>query len=188
MRSTHSLLTQPPSAPLEEEDGDGDGATTPTIPPRLEKEETRKKQKRRAASPPPPPSPKEDEPVLLPPPPNKSSHKRCKTTSAPSAATHPPPLAGSSSGGSSSSRRERAKSVNTVAARMKQVVERMIAAQKHGEVRAQLTIFLYKSQQSEITNAFFLELQKENPALFHQRDAFLALIAARYDEFVTALN
>jgi hypothetical protein len=42
---------------------------------------------------------------------------------------------------------------------------------------------VYKSQQSEITYAFFQELQKENSTLFSNRDAFLALIAERYDEF-----
>jgi hypothetical protein len=84
-------------------------------------------------------------------------------------------------------RRERAKSVNTVAARMKQVVEKMIQAQRSEEPRPQATVFLYKSQQSEITNAFFQELQKENPVLFRHRDDFLSLIAARYDEFITVL-
>ena len=83
----------------------------------------------------------------------------------------------------SGSKRERSKSVNTVAARMKQVVERMIAAQRNAEPHAQLTVFVYKSPQSEIINAFFSELQQENPALFRTRDALLALIAARYDEF-----
>ena len=80
-------------------------------------------------------------------------------------------------------RRERTKSVNTVAARMKQVVDRMIASQRGGELRPHTTVFLYKSLQSEIVNAFFIELQKENTALFHDRKAFLRLIAARYDEF-----
>ncbi len=91
-------------------------------------------------------------------------------------------------GGGTEQRRERAKSVNTVAARMKQVVDKMIQAQRSEEPRPQVTVFLYKSQQSEITNAFFQELQKENPLLFRQRDDFLSLIAARYDEFVTCAS
>ena len=82
-------------------------------------------------------------------------------------------------------KRERSKSVNTVAARMKQVVERMIQAQRAGEPHAQLTVFVYKSPQSEIINAFFSELQRENPTLFRRRDDVLALIAERYDEFLT---
>jgi hypothetical protein len=80
-------------------------------------------------------------------------------------------------------RRERSKSVNTVAAKMKQVVERMISAQKDGDAHPQLTVFLYKSQQSEITNAFLVELQKENAGLFQDRDAFATLVMMHYDEF-----
>jgi hypothetical protein len=44
-------------------------------------------------------------------------------------------------------------------------------------------VFVYKSQQSEITYAFFQELQKENGALFRNRSEFLSLITERYDEF-----
>ena len=83
-------------------------------------------------------------------------------------------------------RRERSKSVNTVAAKMKQVVEKMIQAQKEGEAHPQLTVFLYKSQQSEITNAFLIELQKENAALFSDRASFVRLLVAHYDEFTAA--
>ena len=66
---------------------------------------------------------------------------------------------------------------------MKQVVERMIATRRAGEPHAQLTIFVYKSPQSEIINAFFSELQKENATLFRSRDDLIHLIATRYDEF-----
>jgi hypothetical protein len=85
-------------------------------------------------------------------------------------------------------RRERSKSVNTVAARMKQVVDHMIATQREPEVHTQLTVFLYKSPQSEIINAFFSELQKENATLFNSRAEFLALIATRYDEFMEGIS
>ena len=81
-------------------------------------------------------------------------------------------------------KRERTKSINTVAAKMKQVIDKMIQKQRDGEVHQHITTFLYKSQQSEITNAFFVELQKENPALFFNRTAFLSLVMERYDEFV----
>jgi hypothetical protein len=67
---------------------------------------------------------------------------------------------------------------------MKQVVEHMVASYKAGELHPNLTIFQYKSPQSEIINAFFNELQRENRVLFHSRDEVLALIARRYDEFV----
>ena len=53
----------------------------------------------------------------------------------------------------------------------------------HTHTRIQITVFLYKNQQSEITNAFLQELEKENPTHFRNRDDFLNLIAERYDEF-----
>ncbi len=64
----------------------------------------------------------------------------------------------------------------------------MIQAQKEGEAHPHLTVFLYKSQQSEITNAFLIELQKENAGLFHDRDGFIGLIATHFDEFTAAGN
>ena len=84
-------------------------------------------------------------------------------------------------------KRERSKSLNTVASRMKQVVDHMVASQKAGELHPTLTVFLYKSPQSEIMNAFFGEMQRENHALFHAREDLLALIATRYDEFVAGV-
>ena len=91
-------------------------------------------------------------------------------------------------GGGGGDRRERVKSVNTVAARMKQVVEKLIDIQRQHESHPQITIFFYKSQQSEITNAFFVELQKENPSLFHDKHNFFALLLEKYDEFIAALG
>lgn len=67
---------------------------------------------------------------------------------------------------------------------MKQVVEHMIASHKAGELHPNLTVFLYKSPQSEIINAFLTEMQRENHGLFSTREALLALITKRYDEFV----
>ena len=84
----------------------------------------------------------------------------------------------------SQQKRERSKSVNTVAARMKQVVDHMISSHKAGELHPNLTVFLYKSPQSEIVNAFFNEMQRENAALFHKRAELMELLATRYDEFV----
>ena len=84
-------------------------------------------------------------------------------------------------------RRERAKSANTVAVRMKQVVDKMIQSQKDQNPVAQITVFVYKSQQSEITYAFFQEIQREYPGLFRNREAFFGLVLDRYDEFTRAL-
>ena len=88
----------------------------------------------------------------------------------------------------SSSRRERSKSGNTVAARMKQVVDKLIQAERAGEAHTELTLFLYRNPQSEITNAFFQEFQRENGAVFRDRDQFLALLGGRYDAFRHALS
>ncbi len=79
--------------------------------------------------------------------------------------------------------RERSKSVNTVASKMKQVVDKMIQLQRVSDVHPRLTVFVYKSQQTEITNAFLGELQRENAALFNERTAFLGLVMTHYDEF-----
>ena len=79
-------------------------------------------------------------------------------------------------------KRERVKSGNTVASRMKQVVEKMIASQKEGVPHPQITVFLYKSEQSEIIASFLQEMRRENVTLFNDRRLFLDLIASRYDD------
>ena len=48
--------------------------------------------------------------------------------------------AGGIASSSNGEKRERTKSINTVAARMKQVVEKMIAGQRGGETKSQITI------------------------------------------------
>jgi len=84
----------------------------------------------------------------------------------------------------SASVRERSKSINTVASRMKQVVEKLIRQQQeHPDMHQRLTVFLYRNQQAEIANAFFQEMQKESPDLLNDKDRFMALLGMRYDEF-----
>jgi len=95
--------------------------------------------------------------------------------------------AGGIASSSTGEKRERTKSINTVAARMKQVVEKMIAGQRGGETKSQITIFLYKSQQSEIIASFLNEMRKENIHLFQNRKELMALIMARYDDLITSL-
>ena len=76
------------------------------------------------------------------------------------------------------------KSVNTVASRMKQVVEKLIRQQQeHPDTHPRLTVFLYRNQQAEIANAFLQELQKESPEVLEDRAKFMAMLGARYDEF-----
>jgi lauroyl/myristoyl acyltransferase len=90
--------------------------------------------------------------------------------------------------GSSQEKRERTKSINTVAARMKHVVEKMISSQKDGESRPQVTIFLYKSQQSEIIASFLNEMRKENVNLFNNKTDLMHLIVSRYEELIASLR
>ena len=85
-------------------------------------------------------------------------------------------------------KRERTKSVNTVASRMKQVVDKMILSQKEGESKQQVTIFLYKSQQSEIIASFLNEMRKENLSLFNSKRDLIDLITSRYEELITTLH
>jgi hypothetical protein len=85
-------------------------------------------------------------------------------------------------------KRERTKSINTVASRMKQVVEKMILSQKEGESKQQVTIFLYKSQQSEIIASFLNEMRKENLSLFNSKRDLIDLITSRYEELITTLH
>ena len=98
----------------------------------------------------------------------------------------PPPIEKPTEPQSSSTtgeRRERAKSANTVASRMKGVVEKLIQERRTHQPHPSLTVFVYRNQQLELANAFFQELQKENGTLFANREAFLALMMQRYDEF-----
>ena len=79
-------------------------------------------------------------------------------------------------------KRERTKSSNTVAARMKQVVDNMIVAKRNNSPHPEMTVFLYKSEQSEIMASFFQEMRRENMVLFENKSMLMNLIAARYDD------
>jgi hypothetical protein len=50
----------------------------------------------------------------------------------------------------------------------------------------QITVFLYKSEQSEIIASFLQEMRRENVTLFNDREMFLDLIAARYNDISNA--
>jgi hypothetical protein len=65
---------------------------------------------------------------------------------------------------------------------MKQVVDKMIASQREGIPHPQITVFMYKSEQSEIIASFLQEMRRENVTLFQNKDLFLELIASRYNE------
>jgi len=89
---------------------------------------------------------------------------------------------------SSTEKRERNKTMNTIAAKMKSVVEKMIENGRNGNCNHQVTIFVYKSQQSEIIYSFFQELRKENPRLFENKESLLSALSEKYDEMLFSLN
>ena len=77
-------------------------------------------------------------------------------------------------------RRERIKTANTVAARMKHVVEKLIAEQQTAFVEQQpkLTVFMYKNQQLEVFCAFlfFWFFSMGNYYYYYYDDEFIAAI------------
>ena len=82
----------------------------------------------------------------------------------------------------------RLKTSNTIASKMKFVVEKLISDHKKKELKSRITTFLYKSQQSEIISNFLVEMQKENPKLFNRREKILALISDKYDDMMLTLH
>lgn len=104
--------------------------------------------------------------------------------SAPAAAAPAPPAAAPAAAvESSSSKRERTKSSCTVSSRMRQVVEQMIACdeEQYQAMLQQTTVFVFKSQQSELITCFLEEMRRENPSLFRDRDALMRVVGASYD-------
>ena len=83
---------------------------------------------------------------------------------------------------------KRIKNTNTIAAKMKVVVERMIQSYKTNETRPLLTIFVYKSLQSEIISSFLHEMQKENVTLFANKALFFSVLSQKYDELYTTIH
>lgn len=80
-------------------------------------------------------------------------------------------------------KRDRVKATCTVSARMKQVVDQMIACsqEQYNVAIQQTTVFAFKSQQSEIITCFLEEMRRENAPLFQNKEAFLEFIANIYD-------
>ena len=85
-------------------------------------------------------------------------------------------------------RKERNKSMNTIASKMKMVVEKMIENGKSGNLQHEMTIFIYKSHESEILYTFLQEMRKENPEMFRNKRKFLETISEKYDEIIASLN
>jgi hypothetical protein len=82
----------------------------------------------------------------------------------------------------------RLKTTNTIASKMKFVVDKLISDHKKKELKSTITTFLYKSQQSEIISNFLVEMRKENLKLFNKREKILALISDKYDDMIMTLN
>lgn len=85
-------------------------------------------------------------------------------------------------------KKDRLKNNNTIASKMKQVVDKLIESQKKNETRSLITIFLYKSQQSEIISSFLHEMRKENTNLFNDRSQFFTMLMDKYDDLMLTLN
>ena len=84
----------------------------------------------------------------------------------------------------SSERRDRLKATCTVSARMRQVVEQMIACDsvQYQHALQQTTIFAFKSQQSEIISGFLQEMCRDNFTIYQNKEALMQLISDAYDK------
>jgi len=76
------------------------------------------------------------------------------------------------------------KTNNTIACKMKQVVEKLIQRHKKSECLNNITIFIYKSQQSEIITSFLQEIKQENKFLFENKEHLLKAIDLKYQELI----
>jgi ribosomal protein L17 len=76
------------------------------------------------------------------------------------------------------------KTNNTIACKMKQVVEKLIQRHKKNECWNNITIFIYKSQQSEIITSFLQEIKQENKLLFENKQHLLKAIDQKYEELI----
>ena len=82
-----------------------------------------------------------------------------------------------------SERRERCKASCTVSARMRQVVDQLLScdAEQYAAAMQQTTVFVFKSQQSELISSFLDEMRRENTSLYQNREGLLRVIAEAYD-------
>jgi hypothetical protein len=84
----------------------------------------------------------------------------------------------------SSQPRDRIKNTCTVSARMRQVVEQMLACdpEQYALAMQQTTIFAFKSQQSELILSFLQDMRRENRQLYQNKAALLQVIGEAYDK------
>ena len=84
---------------------------------------------------------------------------------------------------SDSERRERGKTSCTVSARMRQVVEQMMSCdeEQYQNALQQTTVFVFKSQQSELITCFLEEMRMENGALFRDKESLMRVLENSYD-------
>jgi len=76
------------------------------------------------------------------------------------------------------------KTNNTIACKMKQVVDKLIQRHKRNECWNNITIFIYKSQQSEIITSFLQEIKQENKILFENKHQLMKAIEQKYQELI----
>jgi len=86
--------------------------------------------------------------------------------------------------GEGAPKKDRPKNTCTVSARMRQVVAQMLLcdAESYKAALHQTTIFAFKSQQSEIIMSFLQEMNRENSALYQNKELLLQTISEAYDE------
>lgn len=73
------------------------------------------------------------------------------------------------------------KSCNTIASKMKQVVDKLIENQKNQIMTNNFTVFIYKSQQSELISSFLQEIRKENVGLYENKEQLFHAISEKYE-------
>jgi hypothetical protein len=81
-------------------------------------------------------------------------------------------------------RKDRVKNTCTVSARMRQVVDQMLACDEEAYTAAlhQTTVFAFRSQQSEIISSFLQDMSRENCALYQNKELLLRTVGEAYDE------
>jgi hypothetical protein len=83
--------------------------------------------------------------------------------------------------------KDRIKNTCTVSARMRQVVEQMLACdpEQYALAMQETTIFAFKTQQSELILSFLQEMRRENCQIYQNKEALLQLISEAYDKTQT---
>ena len=107
----------------------------------------------------------------------------CSTPGGDDLLPDPTPSSSSAAQNTSTTTRDRGKTSCTVSARMRQVVEQLLMCDhdQYAAALQQTTVFVFKSQQSELIACFLDEMRRENTALYQDREGLMRVIADAYD-------